>query len=91
MDTRTGEDLDPARGPDHLIEDEKLARLSSKEHTILLLVADGMTNKEIGSELWMGEKTVKRNVSNILSKLGVARRAAAAAYLVRRTSQHQEL
>ena len=85
MDTRTGRQEQTA--PDHgaLIEDEKLARLSPQERRILLLVADGLTNKEIGSQLMMGEKTVKKYVSSILSKLQVGRRAAAAAYLVRHT------
>ena len=50
------------------------------------LVADGRTNKEIGDELKLAEKTIKNYVSSILSKLEVARRAEAAAYLARHTT-----
>ena len=49
-------------------------------------MADGRTNKEIGEELHLAEKTVKNYVSSILSKLEVARRAEAAAYLARHTT-----
>ena len=66
--------------------DEKLARLSPQEDRILSLVADGKTNREIGEELHLAEKTVKNYVSSILSKLEVARRAEAAAYLARHTT-----
>jgi DNA-binding NarL/FixJ family response regulator len=77
--------LDRLRKGKHLMRDEKLARLSPQEERILALVADGQTNKEIGEELHLAEKTVKNYVSSILSKLEVARRAEAAAYLARHT------
>jgi DNA-binding NarL/FixJ family response regulator len=78
--------LDRLRKGKHLMKDEKLARLSPQEERILTLVADGRTNKEIGDELHLAEKTVKNYVSSILSKLEVARRAEAAAYLARHTT-----
>jgi two-component system response regulator DevR len=78
--------LDRLRKGKHLMKDEKLARLSPQEERILTLVADGRTNKEIGDELNLAEKTVKNYVSSILSKLEVARRAEAAAYLARHTT-----
>ena len=78
--------LDRLRRGKHLLKDEKLARLSPQEERILSLVADGRTNLEIGEELRLAEKTVKNNVSSILSKLEVARRAEAAAYLARHTT-----
>jgi DNA-binding NarL/FixJ family response regulator len=81
----TGAVLDRLRKGKHLLRDEKLARLSPQEERILSLVADGKTNKEIGDELHLAEKTVKNYVSSILSKLEVARRAEAAAYLARHT------
>jgi two-component system response regulator DevR len=81
----TGAVLDRLRKGKHLLKDEKLARLSPQEERILSLVADGKTNKEIGEELHLAEKTVKNYVSSILSKLEVARRAEAAAYLARHT------
>jgi two-component system, NarL family, response regulator DevR len=81
----TGAVLDRLRKGKHLLKDERLARLSPQEERILTLVADGRTNREIGDELHLAEKTVKNYVSSILSKLEVARRAEAAAYLARHT------
>src|SRR5512132_428730 len=78
--------LDRLRRGKHLLRDEKLARLSPQEERILSAVADGKTNREIGEELNLAEKTVKNYVSSILSKLEVARRAEAAAYLARHTT-----
>jgi two-component system response regulator DevR len=79
----TGAVLDRLRKGKHLLQDEKLARLSPQEERILTLVAEGKTNREIGDKLHLAEKTVKNYVSSILSKLEVARRAEAAAYLAR--------
>ena len=78
--------LDRLRKGKHLLGDEKLSRLSPQEERILALVADGRTNKEIGDELQLAEKTIKNYVSSILSKLEVARRAEAAVYLARHTA-----
>jgi DNA-binding NarL/FixJ family response regulator len=78
--------LDRLRRGKHLLKDEKLARLSGQEERILGLVADGRTNRQIGEELHLAEKTVKNYVSSILQKLEVARRAEAAAYLARHTT-----
>jgi len=77
--------LDRLRRGKHL-KDEKLALLSPQEEKILALVAEGMTNNQIGAELFLAEKTVKNYVSNILGKLEVVRRAEAAAYLARHTA-----
>jgi two-component system, NarL family, response regulator DevR len=63
--------------------DEKLGRLSPQEERVLTLVTDGRTNKQIGDELHLAEKTIKKYVSSILVKLEVDRRAEAAAYLAR--------
>jgi two-component system response regulator DevR len=81
--TVTAAVLDRLRRGKHLMRDERLSRLSAQEERILQLVADGHTNKEIGQQLKLAEKTVKNYVSTILSKLEVARRAEAAAYLAR--------
>jgi len=75
--------LDRLRRGKHFMRDEKLARLSGQEERILSLVADGLTSRAIGVRLHLAEKTVKNYVSTILSKLEVARRAEAAAYLAR--------
>jgi len=82
----TSQVLDRLRRGKHLMKDEKLARLSPQEERILQAVAEGKTNKEIGDELSLAEKTVKNYVSSILSKLEVGRRAEAAAYLARHTT-----
>jgi DNA-binding CsgD family transcriptional regulator len=54
--------------------------LSPREIEVLRLVAGGATNKAIGAELTISEKTVARHVSNIFTKVGVSSRAAATAY-----------
>jgi DNA-binding NarL/FixJ family response regulator len=57
---------------------ERLSVLSSQERRVLALLADGLTNKEIGDRLGLTEKTVKNYLSNIFDKLQVTRRAQAA-------------
>ncbi len=64
-------------------ENERLARLTTRERHVLDLVAEGKTNREIGAELYLAEKTVKNYVSNILSKLGMQRRTEAAVFAAR--------
>jgi two-component system, NarL family, response regulator DevR len=78
--------LDRLRKGKHLLKDERLARLSAQEERILEMIAGGKTNREIGQKLHLAEKTVKNYVTSILSKLEVARRAEAAAYLARHTT-----
>jgi len=55
-----------------------LAALSDREYEILLLIAEGLTNRQIANRLYIAEKTVKNHVSNLLGKLGVERRTQAA-------------
>jgi DNA-binding NarL/FixJ family response regulator len=62
---------------------DDLAALTTQEQKILLLVAEGKTNKEIAAEVYLSDKTVKNYVSSILSKLNLERRAQAAAYMAR--------
>ncbi|MFD4721990.1 response regulator [Streptomyces sp. NPDC058423] len=59
-------------------EDERLAVLSPRERAVLGLIGRGMTNRQIGKELYLSEKTVKNHISRLLSKLGVERRVQAA-------------
>jgi DNA-binding NarL/FixJ family response regulator len=54
--------------------------LTSREMQVLALIAEGATNGQIASTLFISPKTVSTHVSNILAKLGVASRAAAAAH-----------
>ena len=65
------------KGPE---EDERLARLSEQERKILDLIAEGLTNRQIGERMFLAEKTVKNYVSNLLSKLGMERRTEAAVF-----------
>jgi len=58
--------------------------LSHRELDVLRLVADGLSNKEIGTRLSITEGTVKNHVHNALAKLGMENRIQAAAYIVRR-------
>ena len=73
--------LDRLRRPQ--TEDDPLALLTPQERRILDLIAEGMTNRQIGDAMYLAEKTVKNYVSNLLTKLGMARRSEAAAYAAR--------
>lgn len=57
--------------------------LTERETDVLRLLAKGCSNKEIAQELFIGEKTVKTHVSNILAKLNVPSRTQAALYAIR--------
>lgn len=61
----------------------ELASLSATEHQILLLIAEGLTNREIGERVFLAEKTVKNHVTSILAKLGLSRRTQAAVLVSR--------
>jgi DNA-binding NarL/FixJ family response regulator len=65
---RTGADREP----------EELKALTPQERRILELIAQGMTNRQIGNEMFLAEKTVKNYVSSLLAKLGLERRTQAA-------------
>jgi DNA-binding NarL/FixJ family response regulator len=57
---------------------DELRALTDREREILTLIAEGLTNRQIGERLYLAEKTVKNNVSNLLAKLGLERRTQAA-------------
>jgi two-component system response regulator DegU len=59
------------------------SELSSREFEIVRLIADGLSNREIGNRLTLSEKTVKNHVSHILAKLKVNARSGVAVYAVR--------
>jgi len=75
-----------ARLRDGQPRDERLASLTEREREILNLIAEGLTNRQIGERLFLAEKTVKNYVSALLAKLGLQRRTQAAVYGV----QHRE-
>jgi two-component system response regulator DevR len=60
--------------------DQRLAALNARDREILALIADGMTNRQIGAQLFLAEKTVKNYVSGLLAKLGMERRTQAAVF-----------
>ena len=66
------------------------ADLTAQERKILDLVAEGMTNRQIAEKVFLAEKTVKNYVSNILLKLGLSRRAEAAAFMARRNQRNRD-
>ena len=57
--------------------------MTERELEVLILIAEGKTNQEIADELFIGIKTVKTHVSNILSKLQVEDRTQAAIYAIK--------
>jgi two-component system response regulator DegU len=59
------------------------SELSPRETEVIKLIADGLTNKEIGVRLQLSEKTVKNHVSKIFSKLNVSARSQAAVHAIR--------
>lgn len=67
----------------HKDDVDELAALTGQERKILELIAEGLTNRQIGERMFLAEKTVKNYVSNMLSKLGMSRRTEAAAYAAR--------
>jgi two-component system, NarL family, response regulator DevR len=79
----TGRVLDRVRRIATSSEPDELAQLTPQEQKILLLVAEGKTNKEIAADVFLSDKTVKNYVSSILAKLNLERRAQAAAYMAR--------
>ncbi len=77
----TGKVLDRLR--ETRAEDPALASLTDQERKVLAGLAEGKMNREIGEALFLSEKTVKNYVSRILDKLGLSRRAEAAAYMAK--------
>ena len=65
-------------------DDPAFASLTEQERKVLEQLAEGKTNREFGEVLVLSEKTVKNYVSRILDKLGLSRRAEAAAYMAKR-------
>jgi DNA-binding NarL/FixJ family response regulator len=74
---RVLEHLRRPQGPD------ELSGLTEQERRVLDLIAEGLTNRQIGERMFLAEKTIKNYVSNLLAKLGMSRRSEAAAYAAR--------
>jgi len=72
-----------ARLREQTAADDPLGDLTPQERRILVLIGEGMTNRQIGAELYLAEKTVKNYVSSLLAKLGLERRVQAAVLAAR--------
>ena len=70
-------------------ENDELASLTDQERRILDLLAEGLTNRQIGERMYLAEKTVKNYVSQVLAKLGMSRRAEAAVFAARLAERRQ--
>jgi len=64
-------------------EDELISRLSSQERQVLLLLVEGLTNRQIAQRMFLAEKTIKNYVTSMLSKMGMGSRTEAAVYAAR--------
>ena len=64
-------------------QDRAVAALSEREREVLVLIGEGCTNREIGERLYISENTVRNHVSNVMAKLGAARRTEAAVFAAR--------
>ncbi len=76
------------RWASHEEDDPRLKTLSPTERRILDLVADGLTNRQIGDRLRLAEKTVKNYVSSVLGKMGMESRTQAAVYAATHREPH---
>ncbi len=64
-------------------QSDPLSGLTAQERTLLGLIGEGLTNKQIAARMFLAEKTIKNYVSRLLAKLGMERRAQAAAFVSR--------
>jgi DNA-binding NarL/FixJ family response regulator len=79
-----------ARLRDAATKHDPLEGLTKQERRILELIGEGLTNRQIGERMFLAEKTVKNYVSGLFQKLGMQRRAQAAAYAARIFPDHDE-
>ncbi|MDP9822216.1 response regulator [Nocardioides massiliensis] len=80
--------LDRIRNPP--AEDPALAGLTEQERTLLRLIGEGLTNRQIGEQMFLAEKTVKNYVSILLGKLGMERRTQAAVFAVKHLGENDD-
>ncbi len=81
--------LERLQEPDVVDSDETLSRLTPQEQRVFELVGQGMTNREVGDQLRLTEKTVKNYVSRILAKLGMQHRTEIALLAGRMTARDE--
>src|SRR5271168_2013132 len=78
-----------ARMRDKAARADPLAGLSPQERTVLELIGEGLTNRQIGERMFLAEKTEKNYASALFAKLGMERRTQAAAYAARMFGDHE--
>jgi two-component system response regulator DevR len=78
--------LDTMRNP---AQSDPMSMLSERERSVLELIGQGLSNREIAEQLVLAEKTVKNYVTSLLAKLGMQRRTQAAAWVARHGSRPQ--
>jgi two-component system, NarL family, response regulator DevR len=69
---------------------DPLSALTDQEKRVLELIGEGLTNRQIAERMILSEKTAKNYVSAVLGKLGMQRRAQAAAFAARLAESHTE-
>jgi two-component system response regulator DevR len=74
----------------HVDEPDELSALTAQERVLLGHIAEGLTNRQIGEQMHLAEKTIKNYVSNVLAKLGMSRRTEAAVYAARLAERRQQ-
>ena len=79
-----------ARLRDRMAGEDPMAALTGQEKRVLELIGQGLTNRQIAERMFLAEKTAKNYVSSLLAKLGMHRRAEAAAFAVRHPSDHDD-
>jgi two-component system, NarL family, response regulator DevR len=79
--------MNRARNGPSPVAENKLDLLSAQERRVVALVAEGKTNREIGAEMGLSDKTVKNYLSNAMEKLNLVRRSHAAAFFITHTHQ----
>ncbi len=85
--TETGSSNDPAEPGAEL---DRFASLSPQERRLLNLVADGLTDREIGDRLAISEKAAGKYIEDMLSKLGLETRTQAVLFAINRAFQGRE-
>jgi len=77
-----------ARQGDRVADEDPVTALTGQENRVLELIGEGLTNRQIAERMFLAEKTAKNYVSSLLAKLGMHRRAEAAAFAVRHPPDH---
>jgi DNA-binding NarL/FixJ family response regulator len=79
-----------ARLGDRMDGEDSVTALTGQEKRVLELIGEGLTNRQIAERMFLAEKTAKNYVSSLLAKLGMHRRAEAAAFSVRHPPDHDD-